>query len=88
MHRLSVETIVARYMSEAIKAIEQKHCDYCGVGNWRVVTLCVDGKDFSPKGFMVMCAVQCNECQSLDSRNWRFNPFHKIDIGVNQNEAK
>lgn len=71
---LGIETIVARYMADTVKTLEQKTCDYCGVGEWRVDTIGLHARTGKP-GFDVFLRVRCNECLGVSALSWVFDPY-------------
>lgn len=71
---LGIETIVARYMADTVKTLEQNSCDYCAVGEWRVDTIGLHARVGKP-GFDVFLRVRCNECLGVSALSWVFDPY-------------
>ena len=81
MEMMGVEDIVEDYTSHAIKAIQSKTCDFCGVGNWRVILMQATAHEGLKIGFRMTAAVQCGHCLGIDRREWNFDPF-SVDFEV------
>lgn len=75
---LGTETIIARYFSEMIKTLEVKTCDYCQVGTWSVLTIAVNANTGGKTGFTIFSRLQCLECEGLDAKTWKFDPYAKV----------
>lgn len=87
MSNLPVENIVSAYLSQAIRAIEQKNCSWCKAGRWRVVLILAVPREGDETGFMVKCAVQCGSCLALERKEWPFDPTIRLEI-VRQEKIK
>lgn len=80
MSNLPVENIVSAYLSQAIRAIEDKNCSWCKDGNWRVVLIMAIPEEGDSQAFLVKCAVQCQKCLALEKKEWPFNPTIRKEV--------
>jgi hypothetical protein len=80
MSHIPVENIVSAYLGDCIRAIQQKHCNWCKDGQWRVVIILAMPLEGDEIAFTVKCGVQCYKCLALESKEWKFTPVVKQNI--------